>query len=109
MPIPVPELLSPFVRCGEMGAARRSMVPKRSVFHRNLEGASSVGRVIPTGWSGLGLFAMLPLFSAPAHECFYNWYGDENDPCGMGLPQAEPHIEKPSGGSRWVDSVDKLR
>lgn len=52
---------------------------------------------------------MFPLFAAPEHERLCNWDRDENDPCGMGLSQAEPHIEEPSKGGRRVDVFDKLR
>ena len=55
------------------------------------------------------MLAALPLFAAPAHECFYDWDGDEDYPDGMGLSQAEPHVEEPSDGGRWVDFVDELR
>lgn len=51
------------------------------------------------GWGGLGLFAALPLFTAPTHECFYDRDGDEYYPGGMGLPQAEPHVEEPCLGT----------
>ena len=51
------------------------------------------------GWGGLGLFAALPLFTAPTHECFYDRDGDEYYPGGMGLPQAEPHVEEPRLGT----------
>ena len=61
-----------------------------------------------SGWDGLGSLAMLPLFAAPAHECFYDRDGDEDYPGGMGLFQAEPHVEEPSYGSCRVDGVDKL-
>lgn len=100
------ELPAPFVSCGEIGTVRRPQGPQQSVFHRNLEGASGVGQALLTGWSGLGLFAAFPLLSAPAHECFYNWDGDEDDPCGMGLRQAKPHIEEPGNGGCWIDATD---
>lgn len=51
---------------------------------------------------------MLPLFAAPVHKRFYDGNRDEDDPCGMGLSQAEPHVEEPSYGSYRVDGVDKL-
>lgn len=61
-----------------------------------------------SGAGGLGLFAVLPLFAAPVHKRFYDGNRDEDDPCGMGLSQAEPHVEEPSYGSCRVDGVDKL-
>lgn len=109
MLISVSELSQLFVSCGDIGTVWRFGASKQSLFHRNLEGASGVGQALLTGWSGLGLFAALPLFSAPAHECFCNWDGDEDDPCGMGLRQAEPHIEEPGNRTRRVDGVNKLR
>lgn len=62
-----------------------------------------------SGWDGLGSLAMLPLFAAPTHECFYDWDGDEDYPGGMGLPQAKPHIEKPCNGGCWIDAFNELR
>ena len=51
---------------------------------------------------------MLPLFTAPTHECFYDRDGDEDYPGGMGLPQAEPHVEEPYNGGCWVNAVNQL-
>ena len=61
------------------------------------------------GWGGLGLFAALPLFAAPAHERLYDGNRDEDDPCRMGLSQTEPHVEEPSDGGCRVDGLDQLR
>lgn len=61
------------------------------------------------GWGGLGLFAVLPLFAAPAHERFDDGNRDEDDPCRMGLSQTEPHVEEPSDGGCRVDDLDQLR
>ena len=60
------------------------------------------GKEVHVGWNGIHF----PLLSAPAHECFYNWDGDEDDPCGMGLRQAKPHIEEPGNGGCWIDATD---
>ena len=106
MLISVPELTQLFVSCGDIGTVWRFGASKQSVFHRNLEGASGVGQALLTGWSGLGLFAAFPLLSAPAHECFDNRDGDEDDPCGMGPRQAKPHIEEPGNGGCWIDAAD---
>lgn len=61
------------------------------------------------GRSVLGLFAVLPLFAAPAHERLYDGNRDEDDPCRMGLSQTEPHVEEPSDGGCRVDGLDQLR
>lgn len=62
-----------------------------------------------SGWDGLGSLAVLPLFAAPAHERLYDGNRDEDGPCGMGLPQAKPHIEKPCNGGCWIDAFNELR
>ena len=43
-------------------------------------------------WDGLGLFAVLPLFVAPAHERLYDGNRDEDGPCGMG-PVSYTHLD----------------
>ena len=106
MLISVPELTQLFVSCGDIRTVWRFGASKQSLSHRNLEGASGVGQALLTGWNGLGLFAALPLLSAPAHECLYEGKRDEDDPCGMGLRQAKPHIEKPGNGGCWIDAAD---
>ena len=50
----------------------------------------------------------LPLLAAPAHECLCERNRDEDDPGGMGLTQAEPHVEKPRNGGSRVDAVNEL-
>lgn len=61
-----------------------------------------------SGWDGLGLLAMLPLFTAPTHEYFYDRDGDECYPGGMGLLQAEPYVEEPCNGGCWIDAFNEL-
>ena len=61
------------------------------------------------GRSVLGLFAVLPLFAAPVHECSYDGDGDEDCPSRMGLSQAKPHVEEPGNGSCRIDTADELR
>lgn len=60
------------------------------------------------GRSALGLFAALPLFAAPAHERLYDGDRDEDDPCGMGQSQTEPHVEEPGDGGCWIDAFSEL-
>ena len=60
-----------------------------------------------SGAGGLGRFR--PVCGASiVHKRLYDGNRDEDDPCGMGLSQAEPHVEEPSYGSCRVDGVDKL-
>ena len=91
MLISVPELTQLFVSCGDIRTVWRFGASKQSLSHRNLEKGG--GGWVLVGRSVLGLFAVLPLFAAPAHERLYDGNRDEDDPCRMGLSQTEPHVE----------------
>lgn len=96
----VPELTQLFVSCGDIRTVWRFGASKQSLFHRNLGGmGGGTSWVLLSGWDGLGLLAMLPLFTAPTHERLYDGNRDEDYPGGMGLFQAEPHVEEPCLGT----------
>lgn len=102
--------LRSFVSCGGIVSKLDYSRLKPELYHRNLGGmGGGTSWVLPSGWDGLDSLAMLPLFTAPAHERLYDGNRDEDGPCGMGLLQAEPHVEEPCLGTDRIDDIDQLR